>query len=137
MIGAADVRYWSKVEKTQGCWLWKAAKNSAGYGQFSIRGKLYYAHRVSYELENGPIPEHLELDHLCRNRACVRPEHLEAVTRRVNQLRGASPTSDNARRTHCRRGHPLPPPNKHGKRQCMVCNRDYCAARRARLRRPS
>ena len=72
-----DERFWEKVEKTDYCWNWLGVKNDAGYGQIHISGQLVYAHRYSYELLRGPIPEGLEPDHLCRNHSCVRPDHLE------------------------------------------------------------
>lgn len=74
-----------------GCWLWQGAKNAEGYGRIYHLGRLDYTHRVSYELANGPIPEGLDVDHLCRTPACCNPEHLEPVTRAVNlqRARGA------------------------------------------------
>lgn len=73
-------RFWSKVEKTEGCWNWTAGKNNLGYGAFGLDGKTEKAHRVSYEWANGSIPADEWLDHICRNRACVRPDHLRIVT---------------------------------------------------------
>lgn len=106
-------RFWPKVNKTKTCWLWTGSKNNKGYGQIA-RGapaprnkKMVYAHRVSYEMVNGPIPEGLSLDHLCRMPSCVNPAHLEAVTHKENTLRGVGFAAVNARKTHCPKGHPL------------------------------
>jgi hypothetical protein len=81
-------RFWSKVAKTPTCWLWLDTLNTSGYGRFTIgRGNEKMAHRLAFELEVGPIPEGLTLDHLCNHTDCVRPSHLEPVTARENQLR--------------------------------------------------
>ena len=85
------------------------------------------AHRVAYEKAYGPIPEGLVIDHLCRNGLCVNPEHLEAVTRKENILRGEGACAQNARKTHCKRGHELIPENlierSDGRRDCLLCDR--------------
>jgi hypothetical protein len=81
-------RLLSKVEVADsGCWEWTAAKDPTGYGRFSVARSMDYAHRAAYKLLVGPIPAGLDLDHLCRNRGCVNPDHLEPVTRRENLLR--------------------------------------------------
>ncbi len=82
-----DVRFWAKVEKTDTCWLWTGSLNSAGYGGFSTGPTRDLAHRWAYAHEVGPIPEGLDLDHLCRVKRCVNPAHLEAVTRAENLRR--------------------------------------------------
>jgi hypothetical protein len=78
-------RFWTKVEKTEGCWNWTAAKYPTGYGQIRIDGSAHSAHRVAYELTKGPIPDGLFVDHICHNRACVNPKHLRLATAKQNQ----------------------------------------------------
>lgn len=80
--------FWAKVEKTEACWFWRAAHHESGYGRVGWEGKIRPAHRVAYELEVGPIAPGLDLDHLCRTPSCVRPDHLEPVTRKENLRRG-------------------------------------------------
>lgn len=113
-----------------GCWVWKRP-DCNGYGGFSNRGVRVYAHRWSYQFFVGPIPEGLEIDHLCRNRACVNPDHLEPVTSRVNVLRGIGVSAMNSRKTHCVRGHPFSGNNlairPDGGRTCLACRRMYAA----------
>ena len=131
-------RFWEKVDKTGPCWEWTASK-VYGYGQFGIAHQKHArAHRFAYELLVGPIPEGLELDHLCRNRACVNPDHLEPVTTRVNLLRGATVTARKAGQTHCIHGHEFTPDNtfirKNGCRTCLTCRRALDRVRGARRR---
>jgi hypothetical protein len=129
------IRFWSKVEKTNSCWLWRAESvHKFGYGRFSLRGKHVEAHRYAYENCIGPIPKGLQIDHLCRVPACVNPKHLEVVTRKENLLRGFSPMAILARRTHCLRGgHPLSGENlfinAHGQRECYICRREIARLR--------
>lgn len=110
-----------------GCWNWTATKPDAeGYIRLTRGRRRYWAHRLSYEQHVGPIPEGLVIDHLCRNHGCVNPDHLEPVTSRTNVVvRGFNVTADNARLTHCRRGHPLSGENLHilnsGSRVCRIC----------------
>ncbi len=95
----AEQRFWAKVNLQGGinnyapdlgeCYLWTGSINENGYGWFWINGKTKKAHRVSWEFENGQIPHHMQLDHLCRVRNCVRPSHLEVVTNQENTIRGA------------------------------------------------
>ena len=101
--------FWAKVDRSGGpeaCWPWTASKNAWGYGAFSLERKSMGAHRFAYELLVGSIPDRLTLDHLCRNRACVNPHHLEAVSDRTNILRGQGQSARNALKTHCPQGHP-------------------------------
>lgn len=123
----------ARVQRSEGCWPWHGSINRGGYGVLTLggrEGKKVYAHRLSYELHVGPIPEGLELDHLCRNRRCVRPDHLEAVTRRTNTIRGVGPAllaRLNGSKTHCANGHPFDEENtrhrKGGGRTCLICER--------------
>jgi len=109
-------RFWAKVEKgtrPDGCWLWMGRLNNNGYGSIRIMSKLVagptLVHRFAYELLVGPIPEGVELDHLCKNRRCVNPAHLEPVTRSENCSRGDSGlawAAHQRRKTHCPQGHP-------------------------------
>ncbi len=126
-------RFWAKVDKTDGCWLWTAAKTRDGYGRLAdTGGRWVLAHRFAYELHIGPIPNSLTLDHLCRVRHCVNPTHLEPVTNRVNALRGVGIPARNARKTHCLRGHPFDAENTRwwrGGRRCRTCGRAYRAVK--------
>lgn len=114
-------------EPNCGCWLWTASLDGKGYGQFQIgtraAQKLVRAHRFAYEQAKGPIPKGLDLDHKCRVRSCVNPDHLEPVTRSENLRRGVGPTLTKVRRaaqTHCKRGHPLDGWNG-SSRFCKTC----------------
>src|SRR3990167_11441832 len=98
-------RFMDKIKKTDNCWIWTATKTPKGYGQFSLNGKMVRVHRVSYQLFKGDIPNGLMLDHLCRNPSCVNPDHLEAVTNKVNQLRGNTIIAKQVSTTHCPKGH--------------------------------
>jgi len=104
---ALMARFLAKLSKDGGgCWLWTAAANAAGYGVMRVRMRMLRAHRVSYELHVGTIPDGLMLDHLCRNTLCVNPAHLEPVTQRENVMRGRGICPLNAAKTHCPYGHP-------------------------------
>lgn len=97
-----EIRFWKKVRKTATCWLWTGSDNGNGYGTFSwASGDVRKAHRVSYEFLKGKIPDGLTLDHICRNRRCVNPDHLDPVSHRENNLRGLSPAAIHARKKAC------------------------------------
>lgn len=105
------------------CWIWTGSGNGDGYGQASYQGKQQFVHRVAYTIIVGPIPDGLQIDHLCRVRHCLNPQHLEPVTSLENSLR-----SDRATRTRCIRNHPLSGHNliikksgARGRRECRTC----------------
>ena len=103
--GPIASRFWQYAERGDGCWKWLGRRHSAGYGVISVDGQECLAHRISYELAIGTIPFGLEIDHLCRNRMCVRPDHLEAVSHRENVRRGPSETMRLFRSGKCKQGH--------------------------------
>jgi len=122
-------RFWAKVRPDRfGCLLWIGAKKPLGYGNFTFGGRTYLPHRLAWEWKNGPIPEGQVIDHLCRNRLCVKVSHLQVVTQRVNVLRGNSPSGGHSRATHCPKGHPYDAANTHfhrGRRYCRECEREW------------
>lgn len=127
-LAAADAeRVLSKYtpEPNTGCWLWTGGLNSKGYGQVWVNGRTRPAHRVIYQITRGPIGTGLELDHRCRVRWCVNPDHLEQVTSKENTRRGLGPSGIAMRATHCRWGHELSGINlrlvKGGERLCVAC----------------
>lgn len=118
-------RFWSKVDRSAegGCWLWTAGTTVAGYSQFSIgsrtdgSARTVKGHRVSYTLCVGPVPSSLTIDHLCGNRRCVNPDHLEPVTITENVARAR-------KRDYCLRGHERTPDNLDTGGACLLCKRD-------------
>lgn len=121
-------RFMSKVIQSRNCWEWTGAKNWVGYGQFRFNKKFGLAHRFSYELFKEEIPDNLEIDHLCRNRLCVNPDHLEAVTHKINMNRGNGGKACwkfQKSKTHCPHGHEYTKENTRiykNKRFCRKCS---------------
>lgn len=112
-------RFWSKIArgKVDDCWEWLATKSKKGYGQFRLNGQMRFAHRVAYVATNGEIPKGLTIDHLCKNRACVNPSHLEAVSQGENARRGLV-------KTHCKNGHPRTTENiNRVSKNCKLCRK--------------
>jgi hypothetical protein len=135
-----EERFWSKVEPTGFCWEWTRGTTTDGYGRaWDPRiGKAVYAHRAAYEMLVGPIPEGMHLDHLCRNRRCVNPDHLEVVSPSENSRRARRRPSTRPRATRCKWGHPYDEKNTYvsptGRRNCRACNLRLTRARtRARM----
>lgn len=115
-------RFWAKISiDNNGCWVWTAASNGAGYGRWNQSGSLRYPHRVTAELEYGEST--LQVDHVCRVRACCNPDHLEYVTNRENSIRGK------ALITHCPKGHEYSEDNtlmrNDTHRHCRACKREW------------
>ena len=137
----AEERFWEKVSKTETCWLWIGAVSKSGYGNFTksssgsrtSRTMIQIGpHRFAYELLVGPIPNDLNIDHLCMNKLCVNPDHLEPVTQKVNAERFS------ASLTVCPNGHPYTPETtyltKEGYKECRTCRREAVRRYRERLR---
>jgi hypothetical protein len=122
-----DQRFDEKVVRDpDGCWIWTGAMMGQGYGHFWVpnRKEMVGAHVYAYERVNGAIPLGYQIDHVCRNRKCVRPDHLEVVTPRENTIRGQAPNTLRHLENRCKRGHDLRlarvRPN--GTRECQQCN---------------
>lgn len=140
-----EQRFWSRVEKDGPiplcdpslgpCWEWIGYRRKDGYGRVTLVGVTIMAHRYAYEASVGKIPDGLELDHLCRNRCCVNPKHLEPVTMLENVRRGLA---YRMRPDRCKRGHDLSGKNLYigtaGRRVCIICNRMKTRESEARMR---
>jgi hypothetical protein len=140
-----EERFWKFVEAGD-CWTWTGYVHPNGYGRFRVSAQfISQAHRFAYEMLVGPVPKGLELDHLCRVRACVNPDHLEPVPALINNRRGAAPSARAARHDLCRAGLHTPSVSGwyivpgSGARRCRLCrqiaSRRHHASRRARLAR--
>ena len=128
MTESEKLRFESKINRTDHCWLWTGCVGTKGYGYARSDGRNALAHRVAWQMYRGEIPSGLQIDHLCRNRKCVRPEHMELVTIRTNVLRGIGLSAINARKTHCIRGHEFIGENVkiwNGYRLCVPCRKAY------------
>lgn len=131
------IPWWKKhsVVNPDDCWIWQRALTPNGYAQASYQSKMQRLHKLVWEFFNGPVPEGLELDHLCRNRSCWNPEHLEPVTHQVNMQRGDSWWRN---KTHCPLGHEYSPENTYtyptGNRSCRICRRVTNRERKRRIR---
>ena len=121
----AIARFESRIKQDGDCWIWTGAISGGGYGTLSVRSRSQLAHRWSYEYHVAPIPEGLEIDHLCGRPRCVNPQHLEPVTHRENVMRSNGIAARNAAKTHCFRGHKFTEENtgirKTGARRCRAC----------------
>jgi len=124
----------TSVDGITGCWNWTCRTTAAGYGTLSIRARNFAAHRLSFTRHKGDIPDGLVLDHLCRNRRCINPAHLEAVTDQINMLRGMALGAVAQREGVCKRGHPR---SEYGRQNnvrtyCTACQAINMAAYKAR-----
>lgn len=135
VVGDDEKRFWSHVDKTPTCWFWKGSLTQ-GYGYLKIKGKNTSSHRFSYELLREKIPFGKVLDHLCRTRSCVNPDHLEVVSNKENILRGVGLGAIESRMVNCKYGHPLQGNNLYirldGKRRCRLCNKNAAKEWRGR-----
>lgn len=120
-------RFWSNVDKSTDCWIWKGALSGKGYGLFGFNKIRKSAHIISFELLNGLVPSDRELDHTCKNPPCINPSHLEPVTHQINMLRGNTFARVNKSKTHCPKGHEYNSENTrmapNGSRLCRECDR--------------
>lgn len=133
---ATQDRFWAKVRRCgtpADCWLWAGASDKTGYGRVKVGASIPLVHRFAWESMRGPIPDGLHIDHLCRVRLCVNPDHMEPVSQRENTLRGDSPVAIAHRENRCKRGHDLSAAyvRSNGSRTCRACQRQRRAEARA------
>jgi HNH endonuclease len=141
-----QVRFWNKVQKTQGCWLWKGARRTSdGYGEFTVKcnpRQRVLSHVFSYIEFHGPILEGREIHHKCENPACVNPAHLIALTRKEHQQHSpkflaatAAWNTTRRNKTHCQKGHPYDQANTYitanGSRACRICKHQWYLRKKA------
>lgn len=130
-----EERFWSKVLKTESCWIWQGTTDRRGYGHFAVNSHPVKAHRFAYELVTGPIPDGAHLMHSCDNPPCVKPAHLSLGNNSLNmQDSVAKGRHWQTRKTHCKNGHLFDEANTRiapsGQRHCRACDRGYAAKRR-------
>ncbi len=133
-VGTPEERFWNYVSRSVTCWLWLGPIQNRGYGTFMVYGRSTLAHRFAYELLVGPIPVGLTVDHKCRIRDCVNPDHLRLLTHTENSADG---NSARTRKTHCPRGHPYNKANTRiydGRRWCRVCDRRRSSRARSAIK---
>jgi hypothetical protein len=135
---AVQARLLSNIKKSGSCWEWQLRLDKDGYGDVKIKRRVYKAHRASYELFCSFIPRQLVTDHLCRNRCCINPKHIEPVTNRENMFRGNNQVVRQAAQTHCINGHLLTAGNIYSypkkPRMCKTCVFDRTRRRRTACR---
>lgn len=132
---ALRARLWARteVDSETGCWNWTGQLDSGGYGKINAQHRTFAVHRLGCTLVGAPFDPELTLDHLCRNRRCWNPAHLEPCTLRLNILRGVGPTAENAHKTECIHGHPFDEentrwryrPGRNPERECRECRREH------------
>lgn len=129
-----EERFWRLVDKTDDCWMWTGYKTPEGYGCYTDKGEPWKAHRLAYTLAVGKIPDGLTIDHDCRNRSCVRPDHLQPMPLVENVMRGFGPCVANLNKTHCKYGHEFTVTNIDPKgrsyRVCKTCEKIRTERRR-------